>query len=343
MPRFQSNELIKITRRIFVAAGTPEDIADIVAGALVKANLIGYDSHGIWRITRYIMRIRNGGLDPAARPEVERQTNSVAVVNGNWGFGQLGARLAVEYVSRLAPKCGVACVALHRTNHIGRVGEYAEMLASEGLISMVLTSVAGQDRQVAPYGGRERIFGTNPMAWALPVRVSRPPLVVDFATAATAEGKLAVAMSRGEQVEPGLVLDRYGNPSTEPNSFFDGGTLLPFGGHKGYGLTLMIQLMTNVLTDYENGSYRDSRFKNPSLFTAWSVEAFMALEQFVELVEDWLQYIKRSKTAKGFDEILLPGEPEARIFAKRSKEGIDIPEPTWREIEAIAGELGISI
>lgn len=336
MPTIQAQTLIDLSRAIFIAAGAPDDIAQVVAGALVKANLMGHDSHGVLRVARYVDRIRQQGLDPAARPKIARRTGGVAVVDGQWGFGQIGARFGTELVRDIARTDGTGCVVLSRVNHIGRVGEYAEMLAKEGLASMLFTGSSGLRGAVAPFGGQDRIFGTNPITWSVPVKEGRPPLVVDFATAGTAEGKLAVAASKGVTVPEGLLLDREGNPSVDPNSFYEGGALLPFGGHKGYGLSLMVQIMGGAL----GGLPEEGKFGNPTLIIAWSIDAFVPAEQFQEQVEALLQRIKDSRPAPGFEEVLLPGEPEARTLARRTEEGIPVPEPTWQGLLDLAQELG---
>ena len=339
MPIIQPQPLIDLSKAIFVAAGAPEDIAQVVAASLVKANLLGHDSHGVLRVTRYVDRIRQGGLAPAARPKIGRRSGATAVVDGQWGFGQIGARFGVELAAEIAGTSGVGCVTLSRVNHIGRLGEYAEMLADQGLIGLLFTGASGHSGSVAPFGGRDRIFGTNPLAWAAPVKEGRPPLVVDFATSGTAEGKLAVAVSKGVAVPPGLLLDREGNPSLDPASFYEGGALLPFGGHKGYGLILMVEIMAGALGGLAEGG----KIGNSTVIVAWSVDAFVPAEQFHDQVETLLQRIKDSRPAPGFAEVLLPGEPEARTLVQRSQEGIPLPEATWQGLANLATELGVAV
>jgi uncharacterized oxidoreductase len=277
-------------------------------------------------------------IDPKAQPTVKQQTAATALVDGNWGFGQIVARAGVEAAARLASEAGMGCAGLSRSNHIGRVGEYAHMLADRGLIGVVLTGVSGQNvAAVAPFGGRDRVFGTNPMAWGVPVDAGRAPLILDFATSAVAWGKVAVARSKGVPIAEGLLLDKEGRPTTNPNDLYEGGVLLPFGGHKGYGLALMVELLTRSLAGFADIAHGEERFGNPTLMMAWSVEAFRPADQFRLFIEAQLQRVKSSRPAAGFDEILLPGEPEARAEAQRSKEGIPVPEPTWEQLRALVG------
>jgi LDH2 family malate/lactate/ureidoglycolate dehydrogenase len=264
-------------------------------------------------------------------------------VDGDWGFGQINARFGVEQAIELAGQFGLGCVALTRTNHIGRLGEYAQMLAEAGLVGMVMTGISNHSGSVAPYGGRDRIFGTNPMAWSLPVDSTRPPLVLDFATSGVAFGKVAVAHSKGVAMPAGLLLDREGQPTVDPATLFDGGVLLPFGAHKGSGLLMMVELLTNGLAGMADRQTNDGQFGNPTLIMAWSIEAFSPKHEFATYVEGLLQRIKASQPAAGFDEVLLPGEPEIRTQAERERDGIPIPEATWQKLTGLAEELGVSI
>jgi uncharacterized oxidoreductase len=343
MPTVQAKALTEFSRSLFAAAGAPAETAQIVAESLVKSNLLGHDSHGVQLIPGYIKALQEGRIEPKAQPIVGYQTGTTAIVNGGWGFGQIVARFGVALAIKLAGSAGIGCVGLSQSNHIGRLGEYAQMLAEAGLIGLVLTGVSGDPGTVAAYGGRDRLFGTNPMAWALPVDKGRPPLVLDFATSTVAYGKVAVALSKGLPVAEGVLLDREGQPTTDPASLFDGGVLLPFGGHKGSGLALMIELITRGLAGFADAPVGDGRIGNPTLITAVAIGSFLPAEQFQEFVESTLQRVKNSRPAAGFDEVLLPGEPEARMQAQRSQDGIPIPETTWQKLVEVAEELGVAV
>lgn len=341
MPHVQPEPLVALCRAIFAAAGAPDDIAERVARSLVHTNLLGHDSHGALKTMAYVGKIRDGSLAPTGRPQVERQFGATSVLDCHWSFGQVGAHEGAQQAIRQAQQFGIGAVALARVNHIGRLGEYAEQIARSGLIALVMTSGAMYGGQVAPFGGRERLFGTNPMAWAVPVGADRTPLVLDFATAYAAAGKVLVAQSKGVPLPEGCLLDRDGNPSTDPDDLDRGGMLLPFGSYKGSGLMLMIEIIPTLLAGFAPSSSDEFERGNPTLLLALSVEAFTERARFDRLVEELLGRVKRVKPLLGYDEVLLPGEPEARAYAERARIGIPIPDRTWADLAALARDLGV--
>lgn len=343
MPTLPAEQLIALGRAIFAAAGAPEDIAHSVAASLVDANLTGHDSHGIMKVLAYIDKIRSKTLIPTGRPQIEREIGAVALVDCGWGFGQPSARFAAAAAARLAKQYGIGCAALRRVNHIGRLSEYALMLAEAGLVGIVFTSGSMYHGSIAPYGGRERVFGSNPLAWAAPVGEAEPPLVIDFATSGIAIGKILVALSEGKDLPPGMLLDRDGQPTTDPHAFDLGGILLPFGGYKGYGLNLMIELVATLLTDFAPASSDAFQPGNPTVMIALNIEAFTERERFYRLAQELLRRIKTVKPQAGFDEILLPGEPERRAREQHMRTGIAVPESVWSDLGRLAAELGVAV
>jgi uncharacterized oxidoreductase len=247
-----------------------------------------------------------------------------------------GASVTID----IAQPAGIAATVVDRCNHIGRLGEYAETIAQADMIGI---AVCNAGAIVAPYGGRARILGTNPLAIAAPRRTGEEPLLVDFATAGVAEGKLRVARANGQQVAPGLLLDAEGRPSQDPQSFYDGGVLLPFGGHKGYGLSMMIELLGGVLSGIAPSATSAYHGGNGTLLMALNVGAFTPFERYRDEVEELCAAIKASPPAEGFDEVLLPGEPERRARALRSEQGVSLADQTWNEITKLAAELGVEI
>lgn len=342
MPVFQAQSLIDFSCALFEAAGAPPDIARDVAVSLVNTNLAGHESHGVIQIIKYMGKIRDGHLLPAERPVLAQQAEATAAIDCRWGFGQIGARFGAGVTRDLAYQYGIGCVALQQVNHIGRLGEYAEWLAAEGLISLVLTSGSMFRGTVAPYGGRERLFGTNPIAWAVPAGADQPPLVGDFATAALAAGKMAVATSKGEPIPPGVLLEADGNPTTDPTAFDRGGVLLPFGSYKGYSLTLMVEIIASLLAGFAPASSVAFKQGNPTIILALEVERFTPREHFEGLVQELIGNIKAVKPADGFDEVLLPGEIEARARQCQAQEGIVLPEALWHQLVDLAAEWGVT-
>ncbi|MCC6626127.1 MAG: Ldh family oxidoreductase, partial [Chloroflexi bacterium] len=235
-------QLRAVTDTIFQAAGATPSIAATVADALVLANLAGHDSHGVIRIPAYVNAIKAGRLDPAVEATVTSRKAATVFVDGHNGFGQVSARFATDQAVAAAKEYGAAAVAVANGNHVGRVGEYPERAAREGVLLFATCGGVGGGR-TAPFGGREGIMGTNPIAIGLPAG-QRPPMIIDFATTVVAEGKVQVARAKGVDLPPGAIMDKHGRPSVNPNDLYDGGTMLTFGGHKGFGLALVAAVLS---------------------------------------------------------------------------------------------------
>ncbi|MCY4145199.1 MAG: Ldh family oxidoreductase [Chloroflexi bacterium] len=334
--------LTNLCRDIFAAAGTPTDIAAIVAESLVTTNLFGHDSHGVLRVKQYITMIRAGMTQPGQRPRVIKRFGATAMVDGGYGFGQVGARFAAELARQLGAEYGIAAVSLGQTTHIGRLGEYTAHIAAAGLIGIGFTSGTMYSGWVAPYGGRERVFGTNPMSFAAPGSGGET-LLLDFATAGVAHGKIVLAHAKAEPVPSGMMLDRHGNPSTDAQLLDEGAVLLPMGLHKGSGLAMMMELIPTLLAGHRPISAPDFSFGNPTLLLALSPEAFDDHTDFAAQVAALQARVKAVQPAAGFDEVLLPGEPEARAYARRIKTGIPLPDAVWADLRELADELGVAI
>ncbi len=342
MPVLHHGILSAFSRTLFEAAGAPADVAESVAGLLIGADLRGLDSHGVMRTGRYIGRIRDGTLQPAARPTVARRSGANAVVDGGWGFGQMSAQFGTQLAIEICREHGQAGVALGRTHHIGRLGAYAETLASAGLAGLVMAAGGERGGSVAVYGSRQRALGTNPLAFALPAPPPHPPLVMDFATSAVPEGRIAVARANGASLPPGCLVDKSGQSSSNPGDFYDGGALLPFGAHKGSALMLMIEILATTLAGSAPIALPEYRMGNPAFVLAWSIEGFTALADYHRLVGELLEHIKRSEPAAGFSEVLLPGEIEARRLHERELHGVPVTDGVWSELTALAGTLGVT-
>jgi LDH2 family malate/lactate/ureidoglycolate dehydrogenase len=336
---FPPAELARLSQSILEAVGTPEDLASVVAASLVDANLAGHDSHGVIRLNSYVANVRSGQVQPAARAQVHSLGGACARVDGSWGWGQPAAHAATDAAASLARTGGVGLVAIAHCNHIGRLGEYIEALGRAGLMGLMTCNARAA---VAPYGGYTRLLGTNPIAWGAPRDGGEPPVVVDFATAAIAEGKLRVAHAAGSKAPRGAVVDKEGRPSEETAAFYDGGALTTFGGHKGFGLSVMAELMAGVLSGSGASSAPGYDNGNGTLIMAIDVSRFVVAADFANQVDDFTARMHAAPRAPGFDEILLPGEPEWRARRQRSHEGIPIPAETHRAIVDLAAELGVT-
>ncbi|NWF57581.1 MAG: Ldh family oxidoreductase [Syntrophaceae bacterium] len=344
MPKLKGEQLEKICFQLLCAAGAPEDHGRIVAEHLAGNNLAGHDSHGFIRIIQYIRQIKEGVILPAAKPEIVRETPVIAQVDGHYGFGQVVAKFSAELVIDKAKKQGLGCVAMRRLRHLGRLGAWVELAAKAGCAAILFTATGGQALLCAPFGGSKRRLGTNPIAMAFPGE-NEGMVVSDFATSAAAEGKIRVYKARGHKLPDGWILDKEGRPSNNPNDFYDGGAILPVGGsvgHKGYCLAFMTELFGSLLSrDGFPPRPGDKQMSNSSLFLALDIERFGPLAAVKSEVSMMANYAKETPPADGFDQVLFPGEKEAKSRRERSKTGVEIEDETWNQVMALVKEYRI--
>ncbi len=336
---FQAGHIHSITRRLFTIAGTPRHIADDVAEILVNANLAGHDSHGVLRIPAYLNAIESGGINPAAEPKVREESANTLLLDGNNGFGHYVARRAMERAIQMAKDSNVCCANLVHTGHIGRLGEYAEMAAHAGCIG-IITVGSGDKRRggIVPFGGAEGRLGTNPIAVGVPTG-DDAPFVIDFATSMVAEGKLQVARSEGKDLPEGYIVDKHGNPSVKTADFYDGGALLPFGNHKGYALSLMVCLLGGLSGNFD----LESGAIGGLFIQVLNVEAFTSLDAYQRGVRAFLDGIKSTPPAPGFEEVLVPGDFEHRHRVHRLAHGIELPDTIYEQIRECAEQRSVSM
>jgi len=333
-----ASALLRLCRAVLQAVGTPIDLAGTVSQSLIDANLSGLDSHGVQRLPTYVESVRIGQVQPAARPVIATRNRATAEVDGSWGWGQPAAHLAVDTAIELAIECNASAVTIARCNHIGRLGEYVERLALKGMVGIAMCNTGAV---VAPFGGRARMLGTNPFAFAAPAGESNPPIMIDFATASVAEGKLVLARAKNEVIPLGSIIDSAGHPSVDPDAFYAGGALLPFGGHKGYGMSVMVELLGGVLSGGGASSSQSYGNGNGAILIALNIEAFRPLASFMIESASLRSSLKRSPAAEGFREVMVPGEPETVARRDRQQHGIPIPIRTWNEISALARQVGV--
>ncbi len=340
MLTFTADQLRQLASRIFQGAGTPAEIADEVAGSLVSANLAGHDSHGVIRVSSYVDQIRKGEYQPAAQPEIIADRGCTATVDGNWGFGQITARFAVDLAIEKAKEHQVSAVAAIGCNHIGRLGEWAERAIAQDVVAMVTVSGTSW-RLGAPYGGAARALGTDPISFGIPGG-SRGDLLLDYATTVVAEGKLRVARDKNTLLPPGCILDKDGNPSTNAEDFYAGGMLLPFGNHKGYALGMVVQMLSLVVTGADEKK-RDPDYASGTFIWALDAHAFRSPESYERMADAVVDKVKSVPPAPGSSGVLLPGDPERISREERLKNGIPLPEATWEAMQKAAQSVGVSV
>jgi LDH2 family malate/lactate/ureidoglycolate dehydrogenase len=340
MPVFMAEQLRKAGTKIFLAAGTPHEEAEWVSNLLVKANLVGHDSHGVIRFIQYVRAIQKGDINPDAETEVVKETRASALLNGNWGFGQIVAKKAMEIAISKARENTVGTVCAFNAYHIGRLADYTMMAVENDMVGIAM---ANSMKNVAAYGGTERLLSTGPLSYAFPTG-SEVPFVLDIATSVVAEGKVRVTLHKQDKLPEGCIIDKNGNPSTNPADLYDGGALLPLGGdtfgYKGFGIGLVVEILSGILS--KSGlSYLPEKKGNGLFFQAMDIESFMPVDEFKEQIDALIRKTKSSKLRPGFTEILIPGEPELRNEKERLKQGIYIPDRTWEEIKATAATLNL--
>jgi len=342
MPIKTSEQLHRITYDIFKALDAPDDNADLVARLLVKANLVGHDSHGIIRIPSYVERIKKKALDPRAGIKVIRENGATMLVDGCWGFGQVAAWRTMEKTVENARGNGTCISALFNCNHIGRLADYSLIPPKHSMIGFISCNGAAR---VAPFGGADRLLNPGPLSVAIPTS-DKAPVVLDISTSVVAEGKLLVRRKRHESVPEGWIIDKDGRNTTDVEGYFNDGALLPLGGtvgYKGFGLGLMIDILGGVLTGAGSASSPNYGGGNGVIMGAIDISRFIEPREFMMRVDELLSRIKSSRKAPGVGEILIPGEPELREEAKRLKEGIYVEEETWSELVDVGRSLGVDI
>ena len=338
-------ELRGVVQRVLKAAGADARNAERVAEALVSANLAGVDTHGVWQLAGYVERIGIGGINPTAWPEILAETPSSALVSGNWTFGHVTAKYATETAIEKARQQNVGVVGMVRVNHIGRLGEYVELAAAQDVISVLLAGGLGVEVPTAvPYGGSRPVLHTNPIAMGFPAG-QETPVILDIATTALSGVKVDMAREKNRPLPPGSIVDRDGNPTTDPAAFFEGGAFLPFGGHKGYGLMLAAEFLGRILTGADAFAAKPWGAKifshSGATIVAIRADLFGSLDQYSKYAEEMGRKIRAVPPAPGFREVLVPGDPEARTRQTRLRDGIPIPQQLWRQITDLAASLGV--
>ncbi len=344
--QIKTEQLTDFINEIFVTAGASAEFASEVATHLVEANLKGHDSHGVGMTPAYIQNIQADLLKPSAEATVHKDNGAVMVIDGNFGFGQVVGRQACDLLIERTQETGVVVAGVRNCHHLGRIGTYAEHCAAKGLISLHMVNVVGHNPVVAPFGGRERRFTTNPFTCAIP-RKNAPPVVLDMATSAVAMGKVRVAYEAGKQAPEGALIDHEGVATTDPSVLFKKpvGALGPFGNHKGYGLAVMCELLGGALAGEWTAQpehERSHNIVNHMFMMVLDPAAFGGLEAFQHEADEMIKYIQSSEPAKGVDRVRVPGEPERESKATRLDTDIPIAVGSWQELIAAAETAGMT-
>jgi uncharacterized oxidoreductase len=337
------NRLLAFATDVFQAVGAPPDEAAIVADHLVTASLLGYDTHGVVRISQYVQEVEKGMICPGGQVTIEQETPTTAVVDCGWNFGQVGGFRAVDLAIEKARTQKTSTVVARRCNHAGRLGAYTTRAAEQNFCAIGVCNSPIHGHFVAPFGGREGRLATNPISFAIPAN-GQPPIVADFSTAEASEGAIRLHQSQGKPLPAGWVIDAEGRATTDPGAFYGPprGAILPFGGSRGYrgfALSLLVEVLGGLL----GGScITQQQPGNGLAFIVIDVSAFVTPEQFSAMMGELREYVKSAAPAQGWQEVMLPGEPDLRTRERRLAEGIPIDDHNWNLMEAVAAKVGVT-
>ncbi|MBP2629742.1 MAG: malate dehydrogenase [Firmicutes bacterium] len=341
---FSKEELENFITSSFCKIGVPIADSHKVADNLLKAELWGISTHGVSRLSRYLMRIKNNTINPMPKIEIKNPWPALLVVDGDNGLGAVVMSRAIEEAIQVAEKFGICAVGVKNSNHFGAAGFYCDIAAQKNYISIGLTNSLAA---LAPWGGKKPYLGTNPIAFGFP-RKDKDPIIIDFATSIIARGKIISAARKGLTIPEGWAMDEKGRPTTDPKEALLG-MILPMAGPKGYGLSMAVDVLSGVLTNaafgtevaaYANGQ---KQANVGHLFILIKADAFLSLESYYARVERLCEGIKNTEKAEGVNEIYLPGEREQRLAKEYTQNGILLSEELIQELEMIAEEYDISL
>jgi len=345
--RIGEGSLRGIVAEILRRGGSEGAEAEMVAAHLVDANLAGHDSHGVGMVPKYIEDLTAGRLEPNVRPTLVTDDGAILIFDANLGYGRPAAEQAMAMGLERCRQTGVVLMALRRSHHLGRIGAYGEQAIAAGLISLHFVNVTDHRPLVAPFGGRDARFSTNPICVAVPGTDANDPVVLDMATSRIAFGKVKVAHNAGKRVPEGSLIDPQGNPTDDPGVMFTDspGALLPLGDHKGYGLALVCDLIGGVLTGggtMQPGNPRPGGIVNNMLSIIIDPARLVDLAWLESEIDATLAYVKSSRPSASSTGVMVAGDPERLARRERGRDGIPMNETTWEEICQAAQSVGMS-
>src|SRR6195952_5842492 len=344
MPTVQADRLTRIGAALLRAAGAADEEASAVAVGCVNANLAGHDSHGIIAVPTYIDRIKAGHIVPGAPWTIEQESPTTTVIDGHWGFGFHANAKAMALTIEKARTANVAACTVFRQSHVGRLAAYPLMAIEAGMIGIATADSGRSPKIVAPYGGREARLGTNPISIAVPSDLDAP-LYLDMATSAVAAGKIALAVSRNEEIPKGWIVDSEGRQTPDPREYRKGGALLPLGGSEGYkgsGLAAMVEGLCGLLTGLGFGVEPTGRHNDGCFMAVFNVAAFRPLKDFKKEVAEFARYLKATPPSEGSSGVFYPGEVEYIREQQRKAAGIEIEDATWEKLRTLARDYKLA-
>ena len=344
--RIPVHALTAVATAILLHAGRNQAAAERVSSRLVSANVTGHDSHGVGMIPAYVDGIESGQLLPNAEIEIVNDKGPFLLIDGGRGFGHVIADQAMEMAIERAKTSHFAVLSLRNSFHLGRLGDWGEMASMAGFICIIYANVQSERPLVAPYGGSDARFVTNPYCTAIPATEKNPMFILDMATSTIAMGKARVAKLSGKQVPVGSVIDPQGNPTTDPSVMFKepAGSLTTFGQHKGFGLALLGDILGGAFSG--GGAYLperevSDRIINNMMAILIDPDVFGEAKEFGIDIDRYIDWVKASPPAEGFGSVLMPGDPERLCAMDRCKNGIPLDSGTVEQLIATATSLNV--
>jgi uncharacterized oxidoreductase len=343
--KIPADRLHHLTTLIFENAGCQPPEAERIAAHLVEANLVGHDSHGVIRVASYVQWLHAGKVLAGRMIQIVFENDVIAVVDGQFGFGQTVGEQAMRLGIAKCERHGVSVIALRNAGHLGRIGDWPLMAAQAGKLSLHFVNTTGAGILVAPYGGINRRLSANPIAAGIPV-AGGPPMILDMSACTIAEGKIRVALNKGAAVPEHCIIDARGQPTTDPRVFYADppGAILSIAGHKGYGLAVVCEVLAGALTGGGCSNPQNAgRVLNGMLSIILDPAYFQSDTAFAAELHRFIAWVKSSEKTTADGNILMPGEIEERTKAVRLREGIDIDEKTWSQLLETARAVGVSL
>lgn len=352
---FTEEKLRTFTSSVFTKMGCSDEHAKLASDVLIKSDLRGIDSHGVARLSGYVRLWEKKRINAKPNIKIVHETPTTATIDGDAGLGLVVAPFAMKVAIEKAEKYGSGWVSVKNSNHFGIAGYHSLMAVEKDMIGISMTNASPL---VAPTYANERLLGTNPMCYAFPAG-KYPPVVVDMATAAAANGKLEIAQRANKNVPEGWIQDKTGKISIDPNELKNGGSLLPLGSdkdhgsHKGYGLSATVDILSAVLSGANYGPWVPPfvAFLEPSanpvgeglghFLGAMSVNGFRPAQEFKDHLDNWIERFKSAKTIDTDKKVIIPGEPEHEFEQERKKNGIPIIDIVVKDLNELASKLGI--
>jgi LDH2 family malate/lactate/ureidoglycolate dehydrogenase len=343
--RIEPSEVFDLAKRIFVKAGVAEEDAKIVADSLIEADLRGMNSHGIIRLPVYVERLLKGGVTAHPKFEMVSESPATALFDAGNGLGTVATSKAMGIAIEKAQTSGIAAVGVRNSNHNGEGARYVKQATAADMIGIATTNSS----PIMPvWGGQDPLTGPLPIAFGIPT--NDEAIILDMALGMSSRGKILYYLEKGLELPPGWLVDAEGRPTTDPSWINKGGWILPIGGHKGWGLILMCEILSGILTGGSFGreltnlyDKLDTPQRNGHLVIALNVASFLDITNFKTRLDEYVSVIRQSKLAPGFDEILLPGEIESRKRAQQLSEGISISQSVVKELLALAASLNVEV